>query len=156
MKMDARARRSVSSSGRLAIRLSLDRAFNEWHILAITQAICLCRQRQKVGGPLFLGIDTHALSRLALARALEVPAANSVDVMLAEKDDYTPTPVVSHAILGYNRDRKAGLSDGIVVNPRVRSMSRIGSPVGRFSADHHRPVLGDPQGWRFRELLTGP
>ena len=96
---------------------SFDRAFNEWHILAITQAICLYRQRQKIDGPLFLGIDTHALSRPALASALEVLAANNVDVMLAEKDDYTPTPVISHAILGYNRDRKTGLSDGIVITP---------------------------------------
>ena len=96
---------------------SFDRAFNEWHILAITQAICLYRQRQKIDGPLFLGIDTHALSRPALASALEVLAANNVDVMLAEKDDYTPTPVISHAILGYNRDRRTGLSDGIVITP---------------------------------------
>jgi len=96
---------------------SFDRAFNEWPILAITQAICLYRQRQKIDGPLFLGIDTHALSRPAMASALEVLAANNVDVMLAEKDDYTPTPVVSHAILGYNRDRKTGLSDGIVITP---------------------------------------
>ena len=96
---------------------SFDRAFNEWHILAITQAICLYRQRHKIDGPLFLGIDTHALSRPALASALEVLAANNVDVMLAEKDDYTPTPVISHAILGYNRDRSNGLSDGIVITP---------------------------------------
>jgi phosphoglucomutase len=96
---------------------SFDRAFNKWHILAITQAICLYRQRQKIDGPLFLGIDTHALSRPALASALEVLAANNVEVMLAERDDYTPTPVVSHAILGYNRDRKTGLSDGIVITP---------------------------------------
>jgi phosphoglucomutase len=96
---------------------SFDRAFNEWHILAIAQAICLYRRRQKIDGPLFLGIDTHALSRPALASALEVLAANNVEVMLAEKDDFTPTPVVSHAILGYNRDRKAGLSDGIVITP---------------------------------------
>jgi phosphoglucomutase len=96
---------------------SFDRAFNEWHILAITQAICLYRHRHEIDGPLFLGIDTHALSRPALASALEVLAANNVDVMLAEKDDYTPTPVISHAILGYNRNRSKGLSDGIVITP---------------------------------------
>jgi phosphoglucomutase len=96
---------------------SFDRTFNEWHILAITQAICLYRQGQKIDGPLFLGIDTHALSRPALASALEVLAANNVEVMLAEKDDYTPTPVISHAILEHNRDRKTGLSDGIVITP---------------------------------------
>jgi len=96
---------------------SFDRTFNQWHILAITQAICLYRQGQKIDGPLFLGIDTHALSRPALASALEVLAANNVEVMLAEKDDYTPTPVISHAILEHNRDRKTGLSDGIVITP---------------------------------------
>ena len=96
---------------------SFDRSFNEWHILAITQAICLHRRQQGIDGPLFLGIDTHALSRPALASALEVLAANSIDVMLAEKDDYTPTPVVSHAILGYNRGRKSALGDGIVITP---------------------------------------
>ena len=78
-------------------------AFNEWHILAITQAICLYRKRQGTDGPLFLGIDTHALSVPACASALEVLAANGVEVMLAEGDEYTPTPVISHAILTYNR-----------------------------------------------------
>jgi phosphoglucomutase len=88
---------------------SFDRFFNEWHILAITQAICLYRHRHGINGPLFLGIDTHALSRPAVASALEALAANGVDVMLAEKDDYTPTPVISHAILTYNHGRKTGL-----------------------------------------------
>ena len=78
---------------------SFERAFNEWHILAISQAICLYRKQQGIDGPLFLGMDTHALSVPALASALEVLAANGVDVMLAEGDEYTPTPVVSHAIL---------------------------------------------------------
>jgi alpha-D-glucose phosphate-specific phosphoglucomutase len=92
-------------------------AFNEWHILAITQAICLYRKRQGTDGPLFLGIDTHALSVPACASALEVLAANGVEVMLAEGDEYTPTPVISHAILTYNRGRKTGLADGIVITP---------------------------------------
>jgi phosphoglucomutase len=92
-------------------------SFNEWHILAITQAICLHRRQHRIDGPLFLGIDTHALSRPALASALEVLAANGVDVMLAEKDDFTPTPVISHAILTYNHGRKNGLCDGIVITP---------------------------------------
>jgi phosphoglucomutase len=96
---------------------SFDRAFNEWHILAITQAICLYRKQHQIDGPLFLGIDTHALSVPALASALEVLAANGVEVMLAERDSYTPTPVISHAILGYNRGRKTGLADGIVITP---------------------------------------
>jgi phosphoglucomutase len=96
---------------------SFDRAFNEWHILSITQAICLHRTREKITGPLFLGIDTHALSVPACASALEVLAANGVEVMLAEGDEYTPTPVISHAILTYNRGRKTGLADGIVITP---------------------------------------
>jgi phosphoglucomutase len=96
---------------------SFDRSFNERHILAITQAICLYRKRQNIDGPLFLGIDTHALSRPALASALEVLAANGVDVMLAAKDDFTPTPVISHAILTHNKGLSSGLSDGIVITP---------------------------------------
>jgi phosphoglucomutase len=96
---------------------SFSRSFNEAHILAITQAICLYRKQQGTTGPLFLGIDTHALSFPAYATALEVLAANDVEVMLAQDDEYTPTPVVSHAILTYNRDRKKGLADGIVVTP---------------------------------------
>ena len=91
--------------------------FNEWHILAITQAICLYRKLHKITGPLFLGMDTHALSVPAMASALEVLAGNGVDVMIAEGDEYTPTPVISHAILTYNRGRKAGLADGIIITP---------------------------------------
>ena len=94
-----------------------ENAFNEWHILAISQAICLYRRQQKIDGPLFLGMDTHALSVPAFASALEVLAANGVDVMIAGKDEYTPTPVISHAILTYNRGRTTGLADGIVITP---------------------------------------
>ncbi len=96
---------------------SLQNSFNEGHILAVTQAICDYRNRQGISGPLFLGIDTHALSEPALVSALEVLAANGVDVMLAEHDEYTPTPVISHAILAYNRGRDSGLADGIVITP---------------------------------------
>ncbi len=96
---------------------SFTRSFNEAHILAITQAICLCRAARKIDGPLFLGIDTHALSVPAQATALEVLAANGVGVMIAEGGEYTPTPVISHAILTYNRGRKSGLADGIVITP---------------------------------------
>ena len=96
---------------------SFNRSFNEWHILAITQAICLYRKQQKTDGPLFLGIDTHPLSKPALDSALEVLAANGVDVMLAARDEFTPTPAVSHAILTYNKGRTTGLADGIVVTP---------------------------------------
>jgi phosphoglucomutase len=96
---------------------AFDCSFNEWHILAITQAICDYRRLQKISGPLFLGIDTHALSEPAFASALEVLAANGVEVMLAEGTAYTPTPAVSHAILLYNRERKSALADGIVITP---------------------------------------
>jgi len=96
---------------------AFDKAFNEWHILAISQAICLYREQKKIDGPLFLGMDTHALSVPALASALEVLAANGVEVMLAEGDEYTPTPAVSHAILTYNHARKIGVADGIVITP---------------------------------------
>jgi len=96
---------------------SFARSFNEHHILAITQAICVYRKDQGTDGPLFLGIDTHALSTPAAETALEVLAANGVDVMIAANDEYTPTPAVSHAIITYNRGRKAGLADGIVVTP---------------------------------------
>lgn len=96
---------------------SLEKAFNERHILAISQAICHYRKEQGIAGPLFLGLDTHALSVPALSSALEVLAANGVEVMLAEGDEYTPTPAISHAILTYNRGRKSGLADGIVITP---------------------------------------
>lgn len=96
---------------------SLRGAFNEWHILAITQAICLYRKMQGIDGPLFLGIDTHALSTPAQASALEVLAANGVEVVISLEDEFTPTPAVSHTILNYNRGRKSGLADGIVITP---------------------------------------
>ena len=98
---------------------SFDCAFNEWHILAITQAICDYRklQNQNITGPIFLGMDTHALSEPAFASALEVLAANNIDVMLSEGTPYTPTPVVSHAILRFNRGKQNGLADGIVITP---------------------------------------
>jgi phosphoglucomutase len=96
---------------------SLKQAFNEGHILAITQAICEFRAGQGTSGPLFLGFDTHALSAPAFASALEVLAANGVETMIAEADEFTPTPVISHAILTYNRGREKGLADGIVITP---------------------------------------
>src|SRR5450755_4143251 len=96
---------------------AFDLSFNEWHVLAITQAICEYRALKGISGPLFLGIDTHALSEPACRSALEVLAAHGVDVMLATNDEYTPTPAVSHAILCYNRGRTSGLADGIVVTP---------------------------------------
>ncbi len=96
---------------------SLRTAFNELHILATTQAICDYRRAAGIDGPLYLGIDTHALSEPAFVSAMEVLAANEVTVMLDQDRGYTPTPVISHAILTYNRDLKTGLADGIVVTP---------------------------------------
>src|SRR3989454_8495424 len=92
-------------------------AFNQAHILAISQAICLYRKQQHIDGPLFLGMDTHALSEPAFASALEVLAANGVDVMVDNAGGDTPTPGVSHAILTYNRGRRTGLADGSVISP---------------------------------------
>ena len=96
---------------------SFDCTFNESHILAISQAVCQHRRAAGVDGPLFIGIDTHALSRPALATALEVFAANGVEAFIDENDGFTPTPVISHAILTYNRGRTAGLADGVVITP---------------------------------------
>lgn len=96
---------------------SFELSFNEWHVLAISQAICLYRQAKGINGPLFVGIDTHALSTPAGASALEVFAANGVETMIAAADEYTPTPAISHAILCYNRGRTSGLADGVVITP---------------------------------------
>ncbi len=96
---------------------SFDSSFNEAHVLAITQAICLYRRQERISGPLFIGFDTHALSRPAFESALEVLAANGVDVMISKGGEYTPTPAISQAILVHNRGRKEGLADGIVITP---------------------------------------
>ena len=96
---------------------SFKNSFNENHILAITQAICFYRREQKIDGPLYLGFDTHALSAPAFATTMEVLAANNVIAMIATNDEYTPTPVISHAIIKYNSGRKTGLADGIVITP---------------------------------------
>ena len=123
---------------------SFDKAFNEWHILAISQAICLYRKKQKIDGPLFLGIDTHALSEPACASALEVLAANDVEVMIAENDEYTPTPVISHAILTYNRGRKLGLADGIVITPSHNPPDNGGF---KYNPPNGGPADKDITGW---------
>ena len=96
---------------------SLDCSFNEWHVLAISQAICEYRKGKGIDGPLFIGIDTHALSIPAFQSALEVLAANGVETLIAQDGEFTPTPVISHAILTWNRGRTSGLADGIVVTP---------------------------------------
>jgi phosphoglucomutase len=96
---------------------SLNKSFNEKHILAISQAVCLYRRYMNIDGPLFLGIDTHALSVPAFETALEVFAANSVEILIPDKEEYTPTPVISHAIINFNRGRKRELADGIIITP---------------------------------------
>ena len=96
---------------------SFERSFNEWHVLAMTQAICDYRAQQGIDGPLFIGVDTHALSLPAFQSALEVLAANGVQTLVSADAEFTPTPAVSHAILIYNRARQGGLADGIVVTP---------------------------------------
>ena len=112
---DPRQRVAFGTSGHRGS--AFDGAFNEWHILAITQTICDYRKKQKIDGPLFLGMDTHALSEPAFASALEVLAANRVEVMISEGSAYTPTPVVSRAILRYNSGKQTGFADGIVITP---------------------------------------
>ena len=123
---------------------AFERTFNEWHVLAISQAICDYRKRQGIGGPLFLGIDTHALSVPACANALEVLAANGVDVMLADHDEYTPTPVISHAILVYNRGRDTGLADGIVITPSHNPPDNGGF---KYNPPNGGPADKDVTGW---------
>ncbi len=123
---------------------AFENSFNEWHVLAITQAICQYRRQQGIDGPLFLGIDTHALSEPAFASALEVLAANGVEVMIADKGEYTPTPVVSHAILTYNRGREKGLADGILITP---SHNPPDSGGFKYNPPNGGPADKDVTGW---------
>jgi phosphoglucomutase len=129
--------------------------FNEWHVVAISQAVCEYRVQHGISGPLFLGVDTHALSGPARASALEVLAANGVEVMLAERDEYTPTPVVSHAILTYNLGRVAGLADGIVITPSHNPPDDGGF---KYSPPNGGPAAIDVTTWieaRANEYLRG-
>ncbi|MEO6928744.1 MAG: alpha-D-glucose phosphate-specific phosphoglucomutase, partial [Casimicrobiaceae bacterium] len=123
---------------------SLDIAFNEWHVASIAQAICEHRKRHGIDGPLYLGIDTHALSVPACATAIEVLAANGVEVMLAAGDSFTPTPAVSLAIRRYNRGRSAGLADGIVVTPSHNPPRDGGF---KYNPPDGGPAGGDVTGW---------
>ena len=118
--------------------------FNEAHILAIAQAVCLYRRHADINGPLFLGIDTHALSESAFATALEVFAANGVETMIDEHSGYTPTPVISHAILSYNRGRKAGLADGVVISPSHNPPDAGGF---KYNPTNGGPADVDVTGW---------
>ncbi len=123
---------------------ALAATFNEAHILAITQAVCLHRRRAGIDGPLFLGMDTHALSEAAFATALEVLAANGVTTMIDEHGGYTPTPVISHAILTYNRGRKSGMADGIVISPSHNPPEDGGF---KYNPPNGGPADVDVTGW---------
>jgi phosphoglucomutase len=132
---------------------AFNRTFNEWHVLAISQAICEYRSLQNIDGPLFIGIDTHALSGPALVSALEVLAANEVEVMIAAHDEFTPTPAVSHAILTYNRARVTGLADGVVITP---SHNPPGDGGYKYNPRNGGPADQAITGWietRANELL---
>ena len=123
---------------------ALHSSFNEQHVLAITQAICQYRALNNITGPVFLGLDTHALSEPAGATALEVLAANGVHVMLAEGDEYTPTPAVSHAILVYNQGRTSGLADGILMTPSHNPPEDGGY---KYNPTNGGPADSDITGW---------
>lgn len=119
-------------------------SFNQAHILAVTQAVCLYRRRAGINGPLFLGMDTHALSEPAFANAIEVLAANGVETMIDENRGYTPTPVISHAILSYNLGRKTGLADGIVISPSHNPPDEGGF---KYNPPNGGPADVDVTGW---------
>jgi phosphoglucomutase len=132
---------------------SFDSSFNEYHVLAISQAICDHRSRQNIDGPLFIGFDTHALSAPAFASALEVLAANGIEVMISAGDEYTPTPAISHAILTYNRGRETGLADGIVITPSHNPPDNGGF---KYNPPNGGPADSDVTKWiesRANELL---
>ncbi|MEO6264607.1 MAG: phosphoglucomutase (alpha-D-glucose-1,6-bisphosphate-dependent) [Luteimonas sp.] len=134
---------------------SLARSFNEWHVLAMSQAICDYRKGQGIDGPLYLGIDTHALSQPAFESALEVLAGNGVETMIASGGEFTPTPAVSHAILVHNRGRSAGLADGIVVTPSHNPPDNGGF---KYNPPNGGPADTDVTGWvqdRANVLLEG-
>ena len=132
-----------------------DNSFTEAHILAMTQAICEYRAQQGIDGPLYLAKDTHGIDTPAHNTALEVLAANGVETRLAVNDDYTPVPVLSHAILAYNRGRQKGLADGIAVTPSHNPPRDGGF---KYNPPHGGPADVDVTGWvqnRANELLRG-
>jgi phosphoglucomutase len=133
--------------------VAFKRSFNEWHILAMTQAICLYRRKEGIDGPLFMGMDTHAISEPAFRSALEVLAANGVDVMIADKDVYTPTPVVSHAIVTYNRGRETGFADGIVITPSHNPPDNGGFKYNPPQGGPAEPAVSGWIGAKANELL---
>jgi phosphoglucomutase len=124
--------------------IAFDGTFNDAHVATISQAICVHRRTKGISGPLFLGFDTHALSAPAFATALEVLAANDVEVMIAAADEYTPTPAISHAILCYNRNRTQGLADGIVITPSHNPPDNGGF---KYNPPNGGPADTDITGW---------
>src|SRR5580704_6609809 len=134
---------------------ALHGTFNEAHLLAITQAICEYRKGQEIDGPLYMGKDTHAVSEPAQRTALEVLAANGVETVIQQNDGVTPTPVISHAILVYNRGRKEHLSDGIVITPSHNPPRDGGF---KYNPPNGGPADTDVTKWvetRANELLRG-
>ena len=134
---------------------SFERSFNEWHILAISQAICEYRKSKDIDGPLFIGIDTHALSQPAFESALEVLAANGVETMIAQGGEFTPTPTISHAILTYNKGRSRGLADGIVITPSHNPPDNGGF---KYNPSNGGPADTDITNWvqnRANALIEG-
>jgi phosphoglucomutase len=135
--------------------IAFERSFNEWHVLAISQAICEYRKSKGIDGPLYIGIDTHALSKPAFESALEVLAANGVESMIASGGEFTPTPAVSHAILVHNVGRKTGLADGIVITPSHNPPDNGGF---KYNPPNGGPADTGITGWiqnRSNALLEG-
>jgi len=128
-------------------------SFNEYHVVSISQAICDYRRQHGISGPLFIGFDTHALSAPAFASALEVLAANGIELMISAGDEYTPTPAISHAILTYNRGRNEGHADGIVITPSHNPPDNGGF---KYNPPNGGPADSDATTWietRANELL---
>lgn len=140
---------SFGTSGHRGV--SFEGGFNEDHILAITQAICDYRKTHDITGPLFLGMDTHALSEPAHATTIEVLTANRVEVMVHKGLGYTPTPVISHAILGYNRDKKHGFCDGVVITPSHNPPAFGGF---KYNPSHGGPAGTDSTQWIAEKANT--
>ena len=151
---DPTKREQRASFGTSGHRGSSDNnSFNEQHILAITQAICDYREKQSITGPVFMGIDSHALSTPAQATALEVLAANDIETLIATNDEYTPTPAVSHAIIEFNKNKKTGLADGIIITP---SHNPPGDGGFKYNMTNGGPAEGSVTSWiekRANELL---
>ena len=149
---DPNQRVSFGTSGHRGT--SLQASFNEAHITAVSQAICEYRQAQGIDGPLYMGMDTHALSEAAQITAVEVFAANGVTVMIQADGGYTPTPVISHAILAYNRGRQTGLADGVVITPSHNPPDDGGF---KYNPPHGGPADTDATNWienRANEMMA--